>query len=72
MRTPTEDQTNALIHYCSRCEERGVSAIVFCDSCPSTCCVHLAGKVRNKLWCVRCIEEAGMNSEILFRWFWID
>ena len=72
MRTPTENQIDSLTHYCERCEDRGVSAIVLCDACPSTCCVHLSGMVNNQLWCVRCIEGAGINPDILFRWFWVE
>jgi len=70
MRTPTEDQTDTLIHYCDRCEKHGCSAIVICDNCPSTCCVHLSGKVNEQLWCVQCIKGAGLNPDILSRWFW--
>jgi hypothetical protein len=72
MRTPIENQKKAITQYCERCENRGCSGIVFCDSCPSTCCVHLSGKVNEQLWCVRCIKEAGLNPDILFRWFWFD
>lgn len=68
MRAP-EDQDP--IQYCDNCESRGCDAIVFCDHCTSTCCVHLAGRVDNQLWCASCVEKAGLNPDIVLRWFWI-
>lgn len=68
MRTPTEQED--LTQYCDRCEDRGCTAIVICDNCPATCCVHLSGRVDGQLWCARCIGRAGMNQDILSRWFW--
>jgi hypothetical protein len=67
---PYYHNEDASVLYCERCEHNGVSAIVFCDLCPATCCIHLSGKVDNKLWCIRCIENTGLDPTILFRWFW--
>lgn len=71
MRTPTEDEVQVLTQFCSRCEVSCLG-IVFCDNCPSTCCIHLSGKVNNQLWCVHCIEEEGLDPDIVFRWFWME
>lgn len=57
--------------YCDRCEANGVSAIVLCDRCPATCCIHLSGKVNDQLWCIRCIKATGRDPSIVFRWFWV-
>jgi len=68
MRTSTESEE--LTHYCERCESNGCTAIVFCDKCPSTCCIHLSGRVMGQLWCVKCVEAEGLDLEILSKWFW--
>jgi len=68
MRTSTKSEE--LIRYCDHCESHGCTALVFCDKCPLSCCVHLSSKIDTQLWCVSCIESHGLDLEILARWPW--
>jgi hypothetical protein len=56
--------------YCAVCQERGVTAIVFCDKCPGTSCIHLSSRVENEAWCVACLHKHGREPPMWSSWFW--
>lgn len=63
------DGSEELIRYCDTCKRRGPVAIVFCDNCPVTACIHLASNVGSKALCVACLEKGGHPPPLLDSWF---
>jgi hypothetical protein len=59
-----------LLHYCAICEERGVTAIVFCDKCPATACLHMSSRVGKEAWCIACLQKEGREPPLWDSWFW--